>query len=174
MSARLLPFLCFGAAIIAAMTGAWADSALPPVMGPKKVCLKYSSFDLLEGEQVAASAGGVEGVSLQIRGRAGRFSVGESEISGGPESSGTLVAAAAGTKVYRMTADHRVSYMLYGHAGPFSERDIPIVILSGPAFTGGKADAGIYGRFQISDPKDVKCDHSYVYGWEYVFPDDGK
>ena len=175
ISSRLLAFLCFGTAIVAAMAeGAWADSELPPVIGPKKVCLKHSSFDLLDGERVTDSAGGMEGVSLQIGGRTGRFSVGESEISGGPELSGTLVAISGDTKVYRMTGEGRVSYMLYGHAGPFSERDKPIIILNGPAFTGGKADSGIYGRFRIGDPKDVKCDHSYVYGWEYVFPDDGK
>ena len=177
MSARLFAFLCFGAAIIVAMAGeAGAESALPPVIGPKKVCLKYSSFDLLDGEQVTDSKGGVESVLLEVSGRAGRFSVGESEIFGAPKSSGKLVATSGGTKVYRMTRDGRVFYALYGHVDIRGEGDKLIIFLRGPAFTGGKADARIYGRFQIGDPEGVKCGHSYVYGWEYMLPDtaDGK
>ncbi|MEO8376000.1 MAG: hypothetical protein ABI471_12290 [Sphingomonas bacterium] len=174
MSARLLAFLCFGASIVAAMAGdARADSELPPVTGPKKVCLKYSSFDLLDGEQVTDSQGGVEGVLLQVSGPAGRFSVGESEITGAPKPSGTLVATSGGTKVYRMKDDGRVFYALYGHVDIRGEGDKPIIFLHGSAFTGGKADARIYGRFQIGDPKGVKCGHYYDYGWEYVLPDTG-
>jgi len=169
---RLLAFLGFGTAIVAAMAeGAWADSALPPVIGPKKICLKYSSFDLLDGERVTDFQAGVEGVLLQVSGRAGRFSVGESEIIGAPKSSGTLVATSGGTKVYRMTRDGRVFYALYGHVDIRGEGDKPIIFLRGAAFTGGKVDARIYGRFQIGDPEGVKCDHSYVYGWEYMLPD---
>ena len=174
MSSRLLAFLCFGTPIVAAMVGgdAWADSALPPVIGPKKVCLKYSNFDLLDGEQVTNSAGGVEGVSLQISGRAGKFSVGESEIYAEPARRGTLVASLDGTKIYRLSdASGAIFYALYGHAESLGVRDRKILVLSGPAFTGGATDAASYSRFRIGDPGAVKCGHSYVYGWDYLVPD---
>ena len=171
-SGCLLALLCFGATFVSAMAGnAWADSALPPVIGPKKVCLKYGSFDLLDGERVIDSGGAVESVWLQVRGRVGSFDVRESEIFAEPKVPRTLVATSDGTKVYRMTGGGRVSYALYGHAHILGEGDKLVIVLSGPAFTGGRADAAIYRRFQIGDPKGVKCGQYYEYGWEYFLPD---
>ena len=143
---------------------------MPPVIGPKKICLKYSSFDLLDGERVTDSGGGVESMWLQIGRRVGRFDVRESEIFAESKVPRTLVATLGGTKVYRMMGGGTVSYALYGHAHFLGDGDKLVIVLSGSAFTGGKADAAIYGRFQIGDPIGAKCDQYYDYGWEYVLP----
>jgi len=164
---RSLSLLCCGLALALPMPAAAGD-APGTVVGPAKICFKYSSFDLIAGERASDLRAGVETMALKITSRKGSFLVGESESYMPLGSHGAPVASADGTIVYRSTGDGDVAYILYGHSDILGEGDKHILSLTGKAFNGSKADAQIYRRFRIGDPGALKCGMRYVYGWDVI------
>lgn len=151
-----------------------AGSAQQPVTnetapgGPGRLCLRDSSLDLLEGETVRVTAGGLHGLRLEISGPAGRFTYAENEIFAEPRTAGEPVAVRAGLRVAR----HRqqgVSYLFYGPIAAYRDGEArPVVWVGGEALAGGPADLAILARVRTGPPDG--CMRRYDYGWESAPP----
>ena len=149
---------------------AWAAfgtaSAAPlktPVVGPQLLCFKYSTFSLLDGERVTDFSGGAEAMTLAIGGPSGAYTVSESGIFAA-RGARRLELSSAKTNVYRFF-EGGPRYGVYGPTSFSDGEDRPIIWLSGAALKGTAADAAIFSRVEVRDPKSVKCDQSFSYRW---------
>ena len=137
-----------------------------PVEGPKRLCFKYSTFDLLPGETVVSFTGGMEGMSLSVDSPAGRYEVAESEIFASPKRLRGKVFSQGDTSVFRGAGRTR-RYAIYGKTSYSDGKDRLVIWLSGPALTGGAGDAAIYRRFAVQDPRTVSCEMQFTYAWGF-------
>lgn len=140
-----------------------------PIEGPKRVCLKYVGFDLKAGERVVDFGAGTETAHLTVEG-ASSFAVGESEIYRQPRRRGILVHEADGVRIYRIR-DGGVRYLIYGHRDFLGKGERYVANISGRTLTGKRMDAEIFSRFGLVDDRRTGCEQSFVYGWDYMFPD---
>lgn len=147
------------------------DAPEREIVGPKKLCFKYSSFQLAEGERVADIRIGMEGMGIEVEGPFGRYSVRESEIFAKPAMLGRRVSRHDDTKYYRN--GDPVSYAVTGRTSYSPERDTLVLWVSGPALTGQRTDAAIYSRVTVGDPALQRCDYRYLYGWDVALGLDG-
>lgn len=153
------------ATAVACVTASQAEPLAKPVVGPRLVCLKYSSFALLADERITDLDGSPESEQLTVRGSSGTYTVGESEIFA-TKGLKRLVYTAAGTKVYKVGRE-RVRYAITGPTSYSDGREVLVVWLAGDALSGRVTDADIYKRFAVGDPKTVKCQSGYTYGWNF-------
>lgn len=140
------------------------DTPEPNIVGPKLLCFKYSSFQLLEGERVTEAPIGLEGMAVVIDGQSGAYEIRESELFGRPARIGTRVARNAGTAYFRRSGPIR--YAVAGRTGYSLDRDALVLWISGDALNGQRADAAIYRRVAVGDPSQLRCDFRYLYGWD--------
>lgn len=134
------------------------------IVGPKTLCFKYSRFQLVEGEHVINVQMGIEAMLVEVEGPTGRYEIGESEMYGGRPRSGVRVRRANGVTYYRN--GDPIRYTLAGRTTYSPNRDVALVRLSGPAFTGRRADEAIFDRIALGDNADWHCDMRYRYGWD--------
>ncbi|WOB78348.1 hypothetical protein [Brevundimonas nasdae] len=151
---------------LALATGAAGGFDTPhrEIIGPKTLCFKYSSLQLVEGERVADVRVGLEGMGIEVEGPQGRYSVQESEIFARPATLGRRVNRNEGTNYYR--SGNPVSYAIAGRTSYSPDRDTLVVRMSGPALAGRTTDAEIYRRVTVADPASLRCDNRYLYGWD--------
>ena len=157
---------------IALATGAAGalDEPQRDITGPRKLCFKYSSFQLAAGERVTDVQIGVEGMGIEVEGLLGRYSVRESEIFARPARLGRRVSRNEDASYYR--SGNPVSYAVTGRTSYSPDRDTLVLWLSGPALTGQRADAAIYSRVAVGDPAPLRCDNRYLYGWDVALGQD--
>ena len=142
-------------------------AAKPLATGPALICLKYSSFQLGPGEQITAFRGGAEAMAIQIESPAGDYQIGESEIFADPGKLryvGDHRDGRGATQVYKTSGGR----LVYGISGPttFSDGEARIVLLlQGPALTGGAGDARIFERLTVADPTNLNCEATLSYSW---------
>jgi hypothetical protein len=160
-------------AIALAMSSASAAQITPlehPVMGPKTVCLKYSSFQLAEGESIRGFGGGIETMVLEIVGPSGSYTLAESEIwRDGARN--RRVASYGRTSVYSVRDGHAVRYAIYGPASFANGSERLLVRLESDRFDGTRTDAAVYRRVTVGDPAQLHCQQRFHYGWEDMLPE---
>jgi len=132
------------------------------IIGPKTLCFKYSSFQLLDGERVVDVRIGLEAMGIEVEGPHGRYSIRESEIFAKPRMLGRRVHRNGVTAYYRSRS--AASYAITGRTSYSPDRDALVLWLSGSALTGRAADATIYSRVTVGDPASLRCDRRYLYG----------
>ena len=140
------------------------DAPEREIIGPRTLCFKYSSFQLVEGERVADVRIGLEGMGIEVEGPQGRYSVRESEIFARPATLGRRVNRNEGTSYYR--SGNPVRSAIIGRTSYSPDRDTLVLWVSGSALTGRTADATIYSRVTVGDPASLLCDNRYLYGWD--------
>ena len=160
---RFFPAAVFAALICASPAVAQGLPLPEPVIGPKLICFKYSSFSLAKGERITHFGGGMESMGLHVQSPRGSYNIGESEIFATPRL-GRLMSDRDGTRVYRLKTNSR-EYAVAGATDFSDDRDNVIVRLDGDAFTGGQRDERIYRRFKIGDPVRLDCVQTFTYGW---------
>jgi hypothetical protein len=154
---------------LAAAIAAPASAQDEPIGGPMKICLRYSSFDLLEGERLKSFRGGVESMRIWLDHPGGGVEIGESQIFASRESLGKPVAQFGETRVYRAPKDRfGYRYLITGPTDFDPSGNRLVVVLSGSGFDGSKRDATVYGRFRVADPSALKCGRRFLYGWEFM------
>lgn len=136
------------------------------VRGPKTLCFGLSSFALEAGERITGGEIGLHRVVVRIEGPSGSFQVSESEIYRTPERFGRSVHQGEDVSVFRLNV-RPYSYAFVVPRGD-SGRPRMVAILSGEVLTGGRGDASFYRRLTVGDPSELRCDHSYRYGWDVV------
>ncbi len=159
--------------VVMAMPSTAAIANLPggPVIGPNLICFKYSTFTLIEGEQVTDFSASPEDMSLEISGPSGSYEVSEGEIFAATKASKRLVLSREGAHVYRVSSKNEVRYAIYGPTDFSDGKDRLLIWLSGNALHGTRKDLTIYSRFDVRDPATVNCAHSFTYSWEFLLPD---
>lgn len=145
-----------------------------PVAGPGQLCLKYSSFVLAPGEQVAKRAIGIEGMQLEIDGPSGRYTIVEGELMGGPKSRDRRVQTRPDAQIYALDAG---GYAFRGtlpfslHGQPLAEPvDQFYVSIRGRALDRHESARLILSRLTLGTPKTADCLMRYQYGWEFFLP----
>ena len=129
------------------------------------ICFRYSRFALNEGERIVDYQIGIHGVTIHVDGPAGPYRVAENEIYRTPARPGMRVHQENGASVFR-SRGRPVSYVFLART-PFSpNRDRMIAVISGDALSGGIGDGSIYRRLAIGDSSSVRCDESYLYGFD--------
>ena len=154
---------------LALATGA-QDAPQPPILGPKRLCFKYSSFLLEANERVTEVQMGLEGMGIEVEGPLGRFTVRESEIFAKPENLGERVSRNQDTSYY--LNGKPLSYAVRGRTSYSPDRETLVLWLSGPALTGQATDMTIYNRIAVGDPASLPCDKRYLYGWDIILGKD--
>lgn len=158
--------LAFSGLILALSAGQTTEPT-----GPLKLCFRYSSFSLAEGERIADLQMGIHGLVLAIESPRGRYQVHENEILVAPRL-GRRVLRTETASVYR-SRNSFVSYVVMSRPEFSPDRDVPLLVVSGEALQGTSADARIYARITVGDPTSVPCDRRYLYGWDVMLePDD--
>ncbi len=157
---------------IALATGssAWLDTPEPETIGPKLLCFKYSSFQLLEGERVTDVRIGIHAMVIEVDGPAGRYTVAESDNFRRPASLGTWVARSGGTTYHR--SGNPPSYAVTGRTSYSTERDVLVLWVSGSALNGRRTDAAVFTRVMVGDPAPLPCDYRYLYGFDVFLGQD--
>jgi len=144
-----------------------ADTLDKPVIGPKLICFKYSTFSLREGESIGEMSGSPEGMSVTVTSPSGNFSIGESEIFAPAKGLKRLVFSNGSMSVYRVSRGGG-RYAIYGPTS-FSNGKYRLMIwLTGENLRGRKSDEGVYSRFEIRDPSGLKCEHTFTYSWDFL------
>ena len=133
----------------------------PPVAGPKLLCFKYSTFSLGAAERVIDFTAGEEGVMILVDGPSGHYEIDESEIFAAPPIAKHLVYSTGEEKIYRIAVEQR--YAIYGSHDFYKDR--PLLWVSGAAVKGTRHDLPILKRFDVRDPREVKCEQKFTYGW---------
>jgi hypothetical protein len=141
-----------------------AEALDRPLTGPKWICFKYSTFFLNDGERVADFSGSPEGVRIKVENSSGSYEVGESEIFAPVERRKQLVFSVGKTRVYRIFGRGR-GYVIYGPTDFSQGDDRPIIALSGEALRSVTNDRNIFDRLEVRDPRSVKCEQTFTYGW---------
>lgn len=135
------------------------------VRGPKTVCFRYSSFALIAGERIEREQLGIHGVVVRIEGPSGAYQVSENEAYRMPAGLGTRVYREGDVSIFRS----RVRPYSYAFVSPteFSpDQPRMIAIISGDALSGTRSDAAFYRRLTVADPSRIRCDYSYLYGFD--------
>jgi len=178
-SARFVPYdrakhggLMFTRAILLTLislgaVAARADTLDKPVIGPKLICFKYSTFYLDEGESIAELSGSPEGISVSVTSRSGHFSIGEGEIFAPAKGLKRLVYSNGSTSVYRVRG-RGGRYAIYGPTSFSNGKPRLIIWLTGINLRGRKNDKSVYSRFEIRDPSGLKCEHTFTYSWDFL------
>ena len=137
------------------------------VRGPKTICFRYSSFALIAGERIETEQMGIHGVVVRIEGPSGSYQVSENEAYRTPARLGTRVYREGDTSIFRSRArPYRYAFVAPTEFSPDQPR--MIAIISGDALSGGRSDASFYRRLTVADPSGIRCDHSYLYGFDTV------
>jgi len=144
-----------------------ADTLDKPVIGPKLICFKYSTFSLGEGESIAEMSGSPEGMSITVTSPSGDFSIGESEIFASTKRAKHLVLSNGSTSVYRVSGGGG-RYAIYGSTSFSNGKDRLVIWLAGKGLKGRKSDKGVYSRFAVRDPSGLKCEHTFTYSWDFL------
>ena len=162
-------FECFVTAIalLGSPTVTQAEPLEEPVLGPKLVCFKYSTFLLGEGEKIIEFSGSAEAMSVTVEGAFGTFRIGESEIFAPVEGQKRLVASRGHTKIYRVTS-HGGRYAIYGPTSFSDGKDRLLIWLSGDNLKGKGSDRAVLDRFEIRDPASVRCAQTFTYSWDFI------
>jgi hypothetical protein len=138
-----------------------------PVLGPKLVCFKYSTFLLGKGEKIIEYSRSPEAMSVTVEGASGTFKIGESEIFAPVQGQKRLIALREQTKIYRVTSE-RGRYAIYGPTNNSDGKDQLVIWLSGNGLMGKNKDRTILNRFDIRDPDTVKCEQTFTYSWDFI------
>jgi hypothetical protein len=139
-----------------------------PVLGPKLVCFKYSTFLLDQGEKIIEFSGSTEAMSVTVEGASGTLRIGESEIFAAVRGQKRLVASRGQTKIYRVTSERR-RYAIYGPTNSSEGKDQLVIWLSGDSLRGNSSDRAVLDRFEIRDPASVRCEQTFTYSWDLIF-----
>lgn len=150
--------------VLLTCSAANAEPLKTPVVGPQRLCFKYSTFNLLVGERVADFSGGFERMSITIEGPAGRYEIAESEIFVPLARVGRLVLSHNSTHVYRART-WKPGYAIYGRTHFSPDQDLLVIWLSGSALKGSRKDAAIYSRFDVGPIDIAKCGSGFTYSW---------
>ena len=137
-----------------------------PVIGPKLICFKYSTFALDSGERITEFSGSPEAMSITVDGPSGSYTVGESEIFASAKGSKRLVLSNGRTSVYRVSG-HGGRYAIYGPTGFSNGKDRLVIWLTGKSLKGKKSDQAVYDRFEVRDPAGVQCQQTFTYSWGF-------
>jgi len=164
--------LALGLACLAAGPAAAISVALPDIRGPQVVCFKYSAFRLAKGERVADLELGLEGLSLDVSGPRGTFTIAESEIWRQPETPAAPVLQRDDLTAFQDRTAEGPRYGLLGQTYFSAGRDRLLIWLSGPALDGGAADREILGRFMVGDPGKFDCGRRYTYTMDADGPEE--
>ena len=143
------------------------DAPRAEVSGPKTVCFRYSSFALKAGERIVREQVGIHGVVVRIEGPFGSYQVSENEAYRTPARLGTRVSREGDTSIFRSRA-RPYSYAFVAPTEFSPDQPTMIGVISGDALSGRTNDASIYRRLTIGDPSRVRCNHSYLYGFDAV------
>jgi hypothetical protein len=141
-----------------------ADPLDKPVVGPKLICFKYSTFSLADGERVTEFTGSPEAMSITVERTSGDFTIAESEIFAEPKGPKRLVFSNGRTFVYRVS-DHRGRYAIYGPTSFSAGNNRLVIWLSGKSLRGKKSDQTVYGRFMVRNVAGLKCEQTFTYSW---------
>lgn len=143
-----------------------ADPLDQPIVGPKRICLRLMSFDLLAGERVTDVQIGVHGSSLSITAADGEYEVSENEILRQTRSWRRPVYRRDQTQIFRSGGGDGVAYTIVGPM-EFYEDGKPRQLgwISGPVLRGERADALIYSRVSVGNTADLECDQRIRYGF---------
>jgi hypothetical protein len=157
-------FPCGLAALLVLAAGAARAETLPkPVAGPARLCFKYSSFELAEGERLTTVIGGAEGMRVLIDGPDGQLTLDESEIFGRSTAPDRLVEVRGGTRVYRPGGGSS-GYAVAGRPAFSPGRYVILVRLEGPMLARRGPAKAVYRRVRIGRSAKLKCDWTYTYG----------
>lgn len=143
------------------------DAARAEVLGPQTICFRYSSFALDAGERIESEQMGIHGVVVRIEGPSGSYQVSENEAYRTPTRLGTRVYREGDTSIFRSRA-RPYSYAFVAPSEFSPEQPTMIAIISGDVLSGGRRDASFYRRLTVADPSRIRCDHSYLYGFDAV------
>lgn len=146
-------------------TGAAAPRA--EVLGPKTVCFRYSGFALDAGERIVGEQVGIHGVVVRIEGPSGSYQVSENEAYRTPARLGTRVYREGDVSIFRSRA-RPYSYAFVAPTEFSPDQPRMIAIISGDALSGSRSDASFYRRLTVADPSRLRCDRSYLYGFDAV------
>jgi hypothetical protein len=150
--------------LIAVNTSVCAEPLDRPLTGPKWVCFKYSTFFLNDDERVAEFSGSAEGMRIKVESPSGSYEIAESEIFAPVKGGQQLVFSVGKTRVYRIFGRGR-GYVIYGPTSFSQGNDQPIIALSGEALRSATSDRSIFDRLEVRDPRTVKCEQTFTYGW---------
>ena len=141
-----------------------AEPLAKPVIGPKLICFKYSTFALADGERVTEFSGSPEAMSITVEGPSGDFIIGESEIFAAAKGAKRLVYSNDRTSVYRVSG-RGGRYAIYGPTSFSAGKDRLVLWLSGKNLTGKKSDQAVYDRFTVRDVVGLNCEQTFTYSW---------
>lgn len=164
--ARLPVMLVLTLSMTGGFAGASENLLERPIDGPKRICLNYVAFDLKEGEQVVSFSAGTESAYLTVKSAGSSFNVGESQIYVQPRHRGKLVQRTGGASIYR---GKKAKYLIYGQVDFLGAGERYLANISGE-----EANADLLKRFGMVGIDRTGCEQSFVYGWEYMVPDDGE
>jgi hypothetical protein len=143
------------------------DAPRAEVRGPKTICFRHSSFALNAGERIEGEQVGTHGVVVRIEGPSGSYQVSENEIYRTPARLGTRVYREGDVSIFRSRAGP-YSYAFVAPTEFSPDQPRILAIISGEALSGGRSDASFYRRLIVADPSRIRCDHSYLYGFDAV------
>lgn len=148
-----------------------------PVVGPKLICFKYSTFSLLAGERITDFSSSPEAMSVKIQGARDSYTIAESEIFKQLKHTEQPLFQHEGMSVYRIRVpwnqgeDHNgIDYGLYGRTRFSIDKDRLLLLLYGPLIRGGASDARIYERLRVRDVASVACQFHFTYSFEDFLP----
>lgn len=145
---------------------------LPAIAGPQTICFKYSAFRLAAGERAEGLEMGLEGLSLDVSGPRGKFTIAESEIWRAPDDPGASVLKRDDLTAFKDRASGETRYGIWGKTFFSAGRSVLLIWLSGPALRGDAADRELIDRFRIGDAGKFDCARRYVYTMDADGPED--
>lgn len=143
-----------------------ADPLDQPIIGPKRICLRLMSFELLAGERVTDVQIGVHGSRLFIASANGEFEVSENEILKQARSLRRPVFRHDQTQIFRSGRGDGVAYTIVGPMEFYNDGRLRhLGWISGAALRGDRADASIYSRVIVGSTLDQQCDQRIHFGF---------
>jgi hypothetical protein len=147
------------------------------VIGPLRLCLKYSTFDLAEGERVVDVAGSMENIRLTIDTPDGRLVIDEGEILADRHNARRPFRSRTDARIYARrgggyTFYGRPAYSISGEpVGSPPPEDSLVATMSGAALESRSHASGFLERLRLGAQAE-NCGRRYLYGWEYMFQED--
>jgi hypothetical protein len=136
--------------------------------GPATVCMRQLVLRPRAGERVLLNYSGIHNGTLRLILKSGSYvDFTDGEIFIDQHKRGEApVTARADMDIY-LVRDQRpeVRYQLEGTGRRTEDYAPPRVMVTGPGLVADRVDDRLFDEVSFADPKAVKCDRRYQYGW---------
>lgn len=151
-------------AIILSLAGMGISADTAPIygpphamVGPTVICFLDGQFEVERWERVTVVMLGLDSGALQIDGPHGRYYLGEGHVLEKPPAElGSKVYATQSTSIHKSASGRGIQYAVVSPQTPQETQPVKLW-LYGRGLTGGKADARLYKRIRLDEPKPGEC-----------------